>query len=356
MRKRIHTLRQEYISLAPVHVSAGIRSKSRCSVCSLNDQAPIWISLWFFGGTWMCAWFRGGRCVSGSSRLRSLFIYVFTLIVTHATATTTHRHTLTGTGGTCMPMGWYHDILCIPHTRSPLRIFVIFYFFHLVLAFQCLYFSAFSFAQWLARTLLFVFRSPIHVSASFLFAWFFSCAATAVDSKSDDASRMCVRCLRSPASVYGWKDFFHLFIIFSRVKRSQTKKKKTNHAQIHTRERARLRREEHVTLFFISRHWIFSFSAVTLALVQIVLSFSNDDDYCMVWCLLYLSRDGVFHLKDFTLLFSRCGFRRTQWFVLSPNITLDSPVLTIQCRRRRKKFIQKVNRFQVNVRSKKNSK
>lgn len=59
-----------------------------------------------------------------------------------------------------------------------------------------------------------------------------------------------------------------------------------------------------MNIFFCSSWDIyFSFSAVTLALVQILLSFSNDDDYCMVWCLLYLSRDGVFHLKDFALCY-----------------------------------------------------
>lgn len=118
-------------------------------------------------------------------------------------------------------------------------IFPLFFFFRVA----CAHGYCLSFVLSFSVSTFFFIRLIFLVCATVAVAAVAAAVATTADSKSDDAHVACVRArLRSPASVYGWKDFFfHLFIIFSRVERSQTNEwtnEKKNHAQTHTSIRA----------------------------------------------------------------------------------------------------------------------
>lgn len=138
-------------------------------------------------------------------------------------------------------------------------------------------------------------------------------AATAIAAESNDDAVACLRVCVCARRIHmrrcvGERTIFFLIylLLFSRVERNQTKKKRTNtHSltQKHVDRNvcAHVYGEKNTRIFFFCSStslslsviigFFFIFGGHTLALVQILLSFSNDDDYCMVWCLLYLSRD-----------------------------------------------------------------
>lgn len=111
---------------------------------------------------------------------------------------------------------------------------------------------------------------------------------------------------RTPFSSFTYLSIY----FFSRAVRNQ-RNRFTAEAETEKREKERCECDSveknyiHKCVFFC-----LDFGGHTLALVHILLSFSNDDDRRMVWCSMYLPRDShLFHLKrNYVLSFSHCGF------------------------------------------------
>lgn len=196
--------------------------------------------------------FGGCRCVCVAAATFIIHLHVHVqcshkCFFTHvpSTAATTHTHTRTVHTG----MENMHADGMIPWCMYSAHS-------HSVSYFGVYIFPLFLFSERLARgALLFVFRSFFLVFAPFLFAWFFSFAATTAESTAMmlPSVCVCVCCLRSAASVCWWKDFFRLFIpIFSRVERNQ---KKHTHTHKHARRSYDVKSEY---IFFV-HHGIYIF-------------------------------------------------------------------------------------------------
>lgn len=271
VRERIHTHTHTdtdtgvHKPRTPVNVSVLVCIESRCSGRSLQVRA-----LWFFGGTENMYMVRVDVWVARRGYVHYSFIcsHWFLRMQQRPRHTHTHSHGEHACGWDETMIYTMYSALSI---SAPLRIFgfdffsffffwfsnfsvyifPLFFFFRVA----CAHGYCLSFVLSFSVSTFFFIRLIFLVCATVAVAAVAAAVATTADSKSDDAHVACVRArLRSPASVYGWKDFFFIYLLFflaSNAARqtNEPTKKKITHKHIRVFARPPLGREEHNTFY-----------------------------------------------------------------------------------------------------------